>query len=119
MANHRRALVVDDSIDWREELEEFLQDKGFEVVTAGDRLSSLSALDTESFDVAIIDVNLADEIYNVDGLLITRYIRDKAINTRIVLISARPLSTQELADIYPAVFIEKSDIRSKLNLLLE
>ena len=119
MGNWSKALVVDDSSAWREELKELLQDKGFEVVTAGDRQTALCALSNESFDIAIIDVNLTDEIHNVDGLLISRYIRDNSPNTRVILISARSLSTQELADTYPATFIEKSNMWSQLNLLLK
>jgi DNA-binding response OmpR family regulator len=119
MTDLSKALVVDDSSGWREELKEMLQDKGFDVVTAGDRQAALSRLDSESFDIAIIDVNLTDEIHNVDGLLINRHIQNKASSTFVVLISARSLSTQELASICPAKFVEKSDIWDHLNLLLE
>ena len=119
MANRRKAIVVDDSDYWCEELEELLQDKGFDVVTASDRSTALSVLANESFDIAIIDVNLTDEVYNADGFLINRYIQDNLSDTPVILVSARPLTTQELVDIHPAMFVEKSNMWSQLNLLLE
>ena len=119
MTSHRKALVVDDSQDWREELEEHLQEKGFEVVTASDHDTALSVLAGKSFDTAVIDVNLTDKTFNVDGLLINRYIQDNAPGTRVILISARSLDTRELAEISPATFIEKSDLWEQLNSLLE
>ena len=119
MANPISALVVDDSSTWRDELRGLLENKGFEVVAASDRRTALAALGNQSFDVAIIDVNLADAEHNVDGLLINRYIQDQAIETRVILISARSLSTQELADACPATFIDKSNLWRELNALLD
>lgn len=118
MTDRGKALVVDDCSDWREELGELLQDNGFAVFTAHDRPTAVSALDTQAFDVAVVDVNLSDKTHNVDGLLINRYIQDKGIDTRVILISARVLAPQELAEVHPATFIEKSDIWKQLNLLL-
>lgn len=118
MTNRGKALLVDDCSDWREELQELLQDNGFAVFAAHDRPTALSALDTQPFDVAVIDVNLSDKTHNVDGLLINRYIQDKGIDTHVILISARALTPQELAEVHPATFIEKSDIWKQLNLLL-
>jgi DNA-binding NtrC family response regulator len=118
MTNRGKALLVDDCSDWREELQELLQDNGFAVFTAHDRPTALSALDTQPFDVAVVDVNLSDKTHNVDGLLINRYIQDKGIDTRVILISAHALTPQELAEVHPATFIEKSDIWKRLNLLL-
>jgi DNA-binding response OmpR family regulator len=118
MTDRGRALVVDDCSDWREELQELLQDSGFEVFVAHDRPTALSALDTQPFDVAVVDVNLSDKTHNVDGLLINRYIQDKGIDTRVILVSARPLTAQELAHAHPAKFVEKSSIWNQLYVLL-
>jgi DNA-binding NtrC family response regulator len=119
MADRGKALVVDDYSDWREELEDFLLDKGFEVVTAGDRDAALSVLCSESFDVAVVDVNLTDEAHNVDGLIINQYIQENLPNTRVILISARSLDAQELGSISPATFLGKANMWRELNSLLE
>jgi DNA-binding NtrC family response regulator len=119
MVNHGKALVVDDCRDWREELKELLQDKGFEVVTAGDLRTALSVLGNESFDTAIIDVNLTEGMPSEEGLLINSYIQDNAPNTEVILISVKSFTDRRLRDIHPARFIEKSNLWSKLNELLE
>lgn len=118
IANRRKALVIDDAEDWRDELQEFLQDEGYDVITVGDKLSAIKLLDSTAFAITIIDVNLADEMHNVDGLLINSYIQSEAIDTQVVLISARSLDAQQLLEIRPAIFIEKSDIRKQLGLFL-
>ncbi|MBN1262389.1 MAG: response regulator [Anaerolineae bacterium] len=119
MNPRKRALIVDDVSDWREEIKELLQDKGFAVVTASDKQAALSAVSQENFDFAIVDVNLTDEIHNVDGLLVFRYIRNNSPETAVVLISAQSLNAQELEFIHPARFIEKSNIWRELSALLD
>ena len=108
------ALVVDDAKDWRNELQEFLEDEGFEVITVGDKASALQVLDSGAISLAIIDVNLADEMQNMDGLLLNRYIREQALDIQVILISARTLGANDLEKIQPTIFIEKSRIWEKL-----
>lgn len=112
----QRALVVDDSDDWRAEIKEMLQDYGFAVVTAGDKQSALFELEKQTFNLAIIDVNLTDETPNADGLLISRYIQENAPATSVVVISAESYSPSVLA---PARFFEKSEIPYQLRPFLE
>ena len=117
--NRGKALVVDDCRDWREELKDLLHDKGFEVVTAGDLGTALSVLSNESFDTAIIDVNLTEGMPSEEGLLINSYIQDNSPNTEVILISVKSLTDWRLGDIHPARFIEKSNLWTELNELLK
>ncbi|MGD2177856.1 MAG: response regulator [Anaerolineae bacterium] len=119
MVSRGKALVVDDYSDWREELKEFLQDKGFEVITASDRDAALSVLRSESFDVAVVDVNLTDEARDVDGLIINQYIQENTPDVRVILISARSLDAQEFGNASPATFLMKANLWRELNSLLE
>jgi DNA-binding NtrC family response regulator len=112
-----KALVVDDSRAWRDELTEVLQDMGAEVIVASDRRSALSVLADESFDIAIIDVNLAGETYDFGGFAINRYIQDHSPGTQVILISAESLTAKEIVTIQPARFVEKPNILRQLNSL--
>lgn len=113
-----RTLIVDDSEGWREQLHELLQAAGCQVITAPDRATALRALEAGSFDLAIVDVNLDDTPHNVDGLRLSRDLLARNAHTRVILISARSLTAQQLASIAPAVFIEKSSIINDETVLL-
>jgi DNA-binding response OmpR family regulator len=112
------ALIVDDSQDWRTTLEELFLENNYEVMTAGDRASANLLLSTHRFDIAVVDVNLTDEIHNIDGLLINKELKRKSPSTRVVLISARDLTAPELEKIKPSIFVKKSNVWVKLNSML-
>ena len=109
------ALVVDDSPDWRKALEELLQERNYDVITAKDRHSALSLLSSNAFDVAVVDVNLTDEIYNAEGLLINREFKNRSPKTRVILVSARDLTRKEHEEIKPSTFVKKSHIYDALS----
>jgi DNA-binding response OmpR family regulator len=113
--SRKKALVVDDSQDWRSDLEELLREKNYDVLAAKDRATAISLLSTHVFDIVVLDVNLSDESYNVDGLLINQELKQKNLKTLIILISARDLTAEELENIKPSIFVEKSRIWDALN----
>jgi len=119
MRNLKKVLIVDDSDDWRNELEELFQSRNFNVLKAKNRQTALSLLSKNVFDIAVLDVNLTDEIHNVDGMFICYEFKQKSPSTRVILISARNLTARELENIQPAIFIEKSHIWEKLNSFLD
>ena len=110
MTDRPKVLVVDDVAGWCEQLAELLHDGGFEAVTAGDKQSALAELEHNRFAAAVIDVNLSDSPYNVDGLLINQQIQSQGKGTKVILISARSLSQHEQQAIQPATFLGKSAI---------
>jgi len=58
MERKTRILVVDDEIYIQEILKATLEDAGFECVTAGDAEKALSALISQDFDLAFVDIRL-------------------------------------------------------------
>ena len=111
----KRVLIVDDSQDWRNDLEELFRGKNCDVMTAKDRATAMSLLAAHAFDIAILDVNLTDEIHNVEGLLINQELKRLSPQTRVVLISAGDLTSQQLENIKPSIFVKKSHIWDTLN----
>lgn len=110
MTDPRKVLVVDDVAGWCQQLAALLREGGFEVVTATDKQSALAELDVHRFDATVIDIGLGDSPHNVDGLLLNKHIQSQELNTQVILISARNLSTRELSSIRPATFLTKSSI---------
>ena len=71
MSSGTRILVVDDDPDLRWMVEKYLSKHEFEVTLAEDGERMRAALETQSFDLAILDINLPGE----DGLSLARYLR--------------------------------------------
>ena len=83
MAEVTKILVVDDDADLRWMVNKYLSKYDFEVTLAEDGEQMREALEKESFDLAILDVNLPGE----DGLSLARYLRGN-YQIGIVMLSA-------------------------------
>jgi DNA-binding response OmpR family regulator len=95
-------IVVEDNETLRQELVLYLSEEGFTVrgVDSGAELNQ--ALQAQSTDILILDLNLPDE----DGISITRRIRQALPGIGIIMLTARLRSTDRLegyaagADVY-------------------
>lgn len=56
-----KLLVVDDEANIRLLYAQELSDEGYEVVTAGSAIEAVEKLESESFDLAVIDIKLKNE----------------------------------------------------------
>lgn len=65
-----RALVVEDDAGWRELLGELIEEAGLAVVSCGSFAEARGHLERESWDVAVVDIELSSSInsQNQDGL---------------------------------------------------
>ena len=82
-----RLLVADDSITARTLLQNFLEASGFSVQIAADGKAALAALQNESFDLLVSDV----EMPGMDGLDLTKRIRatPQLASLPVVLVTTR------------------------------
>jgi two-component system nitrogen regulation response regulator NtrX len=78
-----RILVVDDEPGVRMALEAILSDEGYEVATAASGEDGLQALSEQSFDALFLDIWLP----GMDGLETLRVLRERNIETEVVMIS--------------------------------
>jgi CheY-like chemotaxis protein len=78
-----RALCVDDDEDSREMLTALLRLALIEVKTVGTAVQALSAMQTERFDVCVLDTTLPD----LDGFELCRRMRDFDRDTPILFFS--------------------------------
>ena len=87
----RRILVVDDNDNNRRILGRLLGSWGSQVREAADAAAALEALETQSFDLAILDMQMPQ----VDGISLARMIRARGRQEPLVLLSS--LGTPETA----------------------
>jgi len=86
-----RVIVVEDDFDLRQGLTDFLRLNSFAVTAVGSGAEFNRAFGTETFDIAIIDVNLPD----VTGFEIARSIA-KISNLGIIMLTARTMRDDKL-----------------------
>lgn len=80
---HNRVLFVDDEEAVRSSWNRYLQQKGFEVVTAADGQRAVNALNTEPVDVVISDLRMP----GLDGLELLAWVHDKKPDTKFILLT--------------------------------
>ncbi len=83
MTTQHKILVVDDDSDLRWMVNKYLGKHDYAVTLAEDGIKMREALELESFDLAILDINLPGE----DGLSLARYLRDN-YSIGIIMLSA-------------------------------
>jgi DNA-binding NtrC family response regulator len=89
-------LVVDDQPNWRLALRTLLESEGFAVKQASSFEEAEALVAVSTFDVAVLDIRLADEItYNVEGLELLRVIKKNCPHTRVIILTGYPESLKE------------------------
>jgi len=80
-------LVVDDEEPLRFALREFLTNAGFEVECAEELEEAQALLSNRHFDAVVVDLKLTP-IQGAEGLQVITFIRERALPTRIVVLTA-------------------------------
>ena len=80
-----KIIVVEDDRNIRKLYTDILTDEGFHVFSAANGVEALTLFETTKFDLAIIDVMMPQ----MDGLTLTRTIRDYGIEMPLMIISAK------------------------------
>jgi two-component system, OmpR family, response regulator len=80
----KRLIVVEDDLDLREDLVEYLSRHGYEVTGVGTASEFYLKLVEANYDLAILDIGLPDQ----SGLVLAEYVR-KNTAMKIVILSAR------------------------------
>lgn len=80
-----RILVVDDNVDIRENVRDYLSLSGFDVETAGSGEEADKALSCAHFELVLLDVGLPD----IDGFALCRRWRKEGFDLPIVMLTAR------------------------------
>lgn len=119
MADHARALVIEDDDDIRLLLRMVLGQAGFSVETAATGEEGASRAEGSEYGLITIDVGLPD----IDGLEVARRIRP-AFSGRIVIVSARASNADESAglaagaDLYIKKPFRPSELRKAFESLM-
>ena len=95
-----RVLIVDDEQGFREALAKRLDKRGAVVSQAGDGEQALAALDRESVDVVLLDVNMP----GLSGLTVLDRIRADHPNTEVILVTGQASTRDGVTGIKAGAF---------------
>jgi DNA-binding NtrC family response regulator len=111
-SNAGRVLIIDDEAAIRESLQMLLEDEGYEVGNAQDGEEGLGLLDTQAFDLVLLDFQLPDR----NGLEILKDIRERDPEMAVIMITAYGTPENAVAAIQggAANFIAKPWTNEKL-----
>lgn len=84
MSTPTRILIVDDDIDIRSLLAEYLEEQGYETVTAQNGEAMAQVLRDSQVDLIVLDINMPGE----DGLTLCRNLRAQS-STPVIMLTAR------------------------------
>ncbi|MBI3581512.1 MAG: response regulator [Nitrospinae bacterium] len=79
-------LLVDDDELTLSILTRFLSNNGFQVKSASDGVDALRMLDSESFDLVISDVSMAE----MDGITLLKTIRENGNDVPFIVVTGHP-----------------------------
>lgn len=86
MSENYSALVVEDNLDIAKQLVNFLADKGFTMDFAYNGKDAINLLNSERYDLVILDLMLPD----TDGITICRHIKQElTTNVPVLMLTAR------------------------------
>jgi DNA-binding response OmpR family regulator len=88
----RSILIVEDEPSIAEVVALYLQRAGFQTLQASDGLAAQALLEQQAPDLSIIDIMLPE----LDGLALTRWLRDRS-NMPIILLTARRAESDRIA----------------------
>ncbi len=76
-----KVLIADDEDPLRITLAAWLSDEGFEVTQAADGLEAIKKVQSEDFDIALLDIKMP----GANGLEVLRYIKKNSASTEVVM----------------------------------
>jgi DNA-binding response OmpR family regulator len=80
-----RILVADDEEALRDLLSEQLTAQGYQTETASDGEDAIQRLQEGSFALVLLDINMPKKT----GLEVLKYIREKGMSTRVIMLTGR------------------------------
>jgi CheY-like chemotaxis protein len=86
-----RVLIMDDQAHVRATIKAILHPKGFEITEVGDGKAGLAAVDTDTFDLAIIDIYMP----KIDGVKVIKELRARNPELPIIAISGAKLGESQ------------------------
>ena len=88
----KKILIIDDCKELCEELSEILRDESYTVCMAHDGLAGDACLREDNYDLVLLDLKMP----GLGGLEVLKKLRERDNNTNVVILTARPITSDLL-----------------------
>jgi DNA-binding response OmpR family regulator len=78
-----KILIIDDEQNILRYLSDALEDEGYTITTKASGTEAISSLDTESYDLVLVDLKLRD----IDGLEVMREVKKRSADTVVIMLT--------------------------------
>jgi DNA-binding response OmpR family regulator len=78
-----KILIIDDEQNILRYLSDALEDEGYTIVTKASGTEAISSLDSENFDLVLVDLKLRD----IDGLEVMREVKKRSADTVVIMLT--------------------------------
>lgn len=105
-------LIVEDDLSWQRRFKRFLKKEPLLISVTGAYQEASDLIDSQTFDLVILDVNLSGVVGNYDGLRLGRKLWQKSKKSKIIIISGSESATKRLNsfNFVPNYILEKQTI---------
>ncbi|WP_040329097.1 response regulator transcription factor [Clostridium ihumii] len=80
-----RLLIIEDNIELASSMKKGLENMNFKIDISNTGIEGEEKASVNEYDVILLDLNLPD----IDGIKVLKYLREKLVNTPIIIITAR------------------------------
>jgi len=119
MTDSRRVIVVEDDLDFRESMVEYLVLSGLDVTGVDSALEFYQNISRQSYEVVILDIGLPDQ----NGIVLAEYVRNNT-DMRIIMLTAQSSLESKIyaykagTDIYLVKPIDFSELSASIYSIL-
>lgn len=85
----KKILIADDDAEMREEISEILKDEGYKVSAVGDGKAALKIIQTESFDLLLLDMKMPV----MTGFEVLKFLNVKQIKIKTIVLTGSILGS--------------------------
>ncbi|MBN2232146.1 MAG: response regulator [Deltaproteobacteria bacterium] len=110
----KKILCVDDEENVRMLLSCELEDEGYKVITLGDPLKAMDAIDRESPDIVLLDIRMP----KLNGIELLKQIRDRYYDLPVILLTAYSSFKRDVAAMASDYYVVKSGDLTELKKLI-
>lgn len=96
METERNVLIVEDDPSWQKMFKRCLKNEPFTISVATNYQEGLAFIESQTFDLVILDINLTEVVENYDGLRLGSKLWSKDKNAKIIIVSGSDGVTKRL-----------------------
>lgn len=113
MDKGKRILLIDDDMDYINSFTHILQNRGYDVVAAQSGYQAISHLETEGFDLALVDMRMP----HMDGLTLLDHIKRRWPSICVIVVTGSSEDRLSTASLKKGAFdyIHKDSIQQILS----